>query len=283
MADIPAILHPSSYERIDPDIEQGVKDGRFLSPEIALKVTAIRETFEESGILIARPNKEPIDSPPVPQIVKNSSEWQERIQQDANEMIKLCEEMDCSPDVWALQPWSNWLTPTYLKPRFDSIFYFCSLDETPEVNYSSEVSNHLWCTSLQFLAMAGMQQLFLPPPQVYELSRLLNFVQFDELRDFSKARENKPLPMMCPLRAYTKDGFIHFLPGDDLYPKDTDYTGSLPPIEYDSTLAELKAMSVNRNRMALDENNEWMSDVNIEMGDGHFKPINLFGSIGAKL
>lgn len=65
------------------------------------------------------------------------------------ELLNLCKEYNCYPDIWSLHYWSNWLSPITLPKRFDTAFYVAAIKDKPKNIYSSnevlkaEVSNIL--------------------------------------------------------------------------------------------------------------------------------------------
>ena len=111
--------------------------------EIAFRICAIRETFEESGILLAREKGD------METLGNNGGEkwgslckveetilekWRKRVDEDAEDFVTMCKELCIVPDVWSLGIWSNWLTPTGMPAkhkgrRFDTMFYVCCIDE----------------------------------------------------------------------------------------------------------------------------------------------------------
>lgn len=135
----PHFLSTSSFSWVNENSPSDI-----LPPNLALRLTAIRETFEECGILVATVNDAPTSGHSKLPIVPDTKKWQELVQNDANQMINLCLELNCCPDIWGLNEWSCWLTPSYLKARFATVFYLYNLDEKSDVIYNkTEVTNHL--------------------------------------------------------------------------------------------------------------------------------------------
>lgn len=114
-----------------------------IPSEIAFRICAIRETFEESGILLAHrvdqsnsswPN--PFKSPSCAAFCHEKSVidyWRQRVNEDPTEFIRMCRELQMVPDVCSLYEWSNWLTPHSTSRRFDTAFYICCVDDKPHV------------------------------------------------------------------------------------------------------------------------------------------------------
>ncbi|GBO99225.1 Nucleoside diphosphate-linked moiety X motif 19 [Eumeta japonica] len=109
---------------------------------ISLRITAIRETFEELGILIGSRTQcaDKKDNWGGLILDFDSKSWQHKVSEDPRQFLTLCEELNCYPDIWALYYWSNWLTPTTYQKRFDSSFFVTALKEKPQLISNSEVA-----------------------------------------------------------------------------------------------------------------------------------------------
>lgn len=122
-----------------------VKLGSPVPGEVALRICAVRETFEESGVLLVVSKKEE------ERLLKGVEEdrcdvqhhsehhvgeltkWRALVNQDPSNFIRMCRELEVLPNIWALHEWSNWLTPKgrYGTRRFDTAFFICCIQETP--------------------------------------------------------------------------------------------------------------------------------------------------------
>ena len=109
-----------------------------VPPEVAYRICAIRETFEESGILLMReasengPSKDVTLGSTINLDVKDFRHWRKMVHDDAGNFLSLCQEFGGIPDIWSLAEWSNWLTPSDMKRRFDTMFYLTCVDHIPE-------------------------------------------------------------------------------------------------------------------------------------------------------
>jgi nucleoside diphosphate-linked moiety X motif protein 19 len=118
-----------------------------LLKSISLRITGIREVFEESGILLCKSVRAHSSS----QHSKWASylsgheiqKWQKKVQQNANEFISLCRHFKCYPDILSLQEWSNWLTPNDFTKRFNAVFFLVALDQMPTASSNSSEINEL--------------------------------------------------------------------------------------------------------------------------------------------
>ncbi|CAH0558150.1 unnamed protein product [Brassicogethes aeneus] len=204
-----------------PSILRDGTDGvpKFLS----LRICAIRETFEECGVLIGSRNKttgnqwaQHIDSEEI-------LEWQKVVHDDPNEFINLCLKFKVIPDVCALKLWSNWITPPCLSSLFNAIFFIASFKDTPTTQAEEiEVADIKWCDPQAYLDLNQKKEIMLPPPQFYELSRIKILNDVDELVRHSNERAPLGCEAFLPYRVKTKEGSFSCLPGDDFYPKNYD-------------------------------------------------------------
>lgn len=87
-----------------------------------MRITAIRETFEEVGLLLCKPRGGKHD-----QVYGHvysdfdRKKWQEKVHNDSSKFLELCKELKVIPDLWSLHEWAAWETPASFKKRF-SIF-----------------------------------------------------------------------------------------------------------------------------------------------------------------
>lgn len=117
-------------------------DSWALPPAVAYRISAIRETFEESGLLLAT-NRNHLLSSDEPFIVSSSAgelqkaaDQRQKVDQKPEYFLQMCKDLDVVPNIWALHDWRNWLTPAFhkvLEPpdkpkRFNTMFYMCCIE-----------------------------------------------------------------------------------------------------------------------------------------------------------
>lgn len=112
-----------------------------ISRTASLRITGIREVFEESGVLLCKHRHACSSTQPSKWASYLSGQeikkWQKKVQEDASEFINLCRNLECLPDIWSLQEWSNWLTPSDSPKRFNTVFFLVALDQIPTASSSS--------------------------------------------------------------------------------------------------------------------------------------------------
>ena len=88
----------------------------------------------------------------------------------------------------------------------------------PSQEDQQEVTALQWSEPALFLQQFYHHHLWLAPPQVYELGKLLNFPRQSSVSEYCEKREGAGLSTWLPVRAECSDGVVSLLPGDILYP-----------------------------------------------------------------
>lgn len=108
-----------------------------LDREVSLRLTAIRETFEELGVVLCRNES---DEPTSPFSSYHHSKdcdipiWQNKIHDHEDSMLSFCEQSKLVPDIMNVHEWSCWLTPTFFRPkRYETAFFLVALNSIPPV------------------------------------------------------------------------------------------------------------------------------------------------------
>ncbi|XKH52400.1 NUDIX hydrolase [Citricoccus nitrophenolicus] len=155
---------------LDPSLWDGTDLpawGRLLGlePDGAGKVLAgvVRETFEETGILLARHR----DGTPVgPELLTTlPTDTRERVERLELDFGGLLSEHGLRPDVHGLRPLSRWITPEGPPRRYDTYFFAAALpDGQLPGTLSFEGIASRWTTAAEALAdfQAGRHRL-MPP------------------------------------------------------------------------------------------------------------------------
>ncbi|XP_053557630.1 acyl-coenzyme A diphosphatase NUDT19 [Bombina bombina] len=256
--------------------------GSQIPGEVAFRICAIRETFEESGILLVVPeNTKPEESQTLMEACNSDEEilnkWRLEVQKNPFKFIQLCEEMRCLPNIWALHEWGNWLTPVLSNNskgrRYDTAFFICCLSKKPTTSDDQkEVSLFKWWTPPDALEQDQSLKVWIPPPQFYEISKLCNLASLDVLHRFSRDRALQGCERWMPVLVHAEDGMVHTLPGDDLYPEDPDCTGNRPLLTTDKKVQDLTKKGGNFNRLLIQDGVPTLQ-VNSKPKYKHFNPV----------
>ncbi|XP_054892716.1 nucleoside diphosphate-linked moiety X motif 19 [Poeciliopsis prolifica] len=213
-----------------------VKLGSPIPGEVALRICAVRETFEESGVLLVVPKEE---EKRVLKRLQDSrfsqhhtahtprcdelSKWRALVNSNPSNFLRMCQELQVLPNIWALHEWANWLTPTakYGRTRFDTAFFMCCLQEMPSaLQDEKEIERVQWSTPSEILQSYQARRLWIAPPQFYELSRMCRFPLLNDLHSFAHQRATEGCDQWMPVLVLQDQQHISLLPGDKLYPAD---------------------------------------------------------------
>lgn len=189
----------------DCDHDQGQNHDR-LKPSIdAFKRCAIREAFEETGILIT--------SPRVKFASGERKRWRDQVHASGEAFKSLLASYKTSIKVDSLTPYANWITPTPLPRRYDTHFFLSVVDSAetlPARHDNSETLQISHYTPLEAIVAHQKGDIVLFLPQLYMLQDLSLFKSYKTLL---KVVPNRPIvttqPMMKP------DLGIVALPGDE--------------------------------------------------------------------
>jgi len=250
-------------EMKNPKIDTGAKHD--IPKSISLRITAIRETFEETGILLCKGfsrqnfgkglgkhSKVEVGSDATVVAFEDQDElahWQEQVRRDPNQFMKLCDELTCLPDVNALVEWNSWLTPNSWQTRYDTIFYMVVVPQAYQMTICpQEMESAHWLTAEKMLQKCEERTFKMIAPQIYELTRLKS-ASMSRLRNLMRIRLKLGIEGWCPCYIHAQDGYLSVFPGDDLYPEDMDITKFEPIRKNNATLDELRDSTKNHHRI----------------------------------
>lgn len=219
-------LTPSKSSVPRPPLFETPKD-ELIPRDLSLRITAIRETFEESGILLLEDEKTGDlvkNVPPKSELKK----WRTLVEGDSTQFYELCRELGAYPKVDELSEWSNWLTPPGILPRrFDTAFYVAKINSLPDyaAEDGGETVHFAVMNPFEALDKSLNQEIILHPPQFTEISRMAKFYDLEILMDYAKKRQERGILRWCPVQYYFNGCRISAMVGDDL---SKDVTEDIP-------------------------------------------------------
>lgn len=112
--------------------QRQISKHNFLFDDLMYRMNALRELFEETGILLYRNPKAISESIGYPDPATmhsfnnekdRATEWRQKVLEDPFAFEQLYRSMHCVPDILSLTPWARLQTPWGMKRRWDTRFY----------------------------------------------------------------------------------------------------------------------------------------------------------------
>jgi 8-oxo-dGTP pyrophosphatase MutT (NUDIX family) len=182
---------------------------------LGLFVAAIRETFEEAGVLLARDLIGNTVDLSAPKTVARFAGYRLELHESRMTLGDLArrEGLLYAPDL--LTPYSHWITPQIETRRFNTRFFLARLPEgQAPVHDRMELTDSRWLTPAFALAEHAAGRIVLMPPTLKTVEELLAYSDTGLL--FAAAR-SQSIPTIRPDAFWTEDGFGIRLPTDSEY------------------------------------------------------------------
>ncbi len=165
------------------DILRVFGSGLDIAGLIAYGVAAIRETFEEAGVFLARKMNSGKNSfvriDERPPAAKLDEGWLRRKVSDEGWVLSFSN----------LFPWSHWITPEVMPKRFDTRFFIAFMPEGQACAPDNRETIHgLWVSPGKGLQENSQGRIPLSPPTLITLHELLKFESLNSLRQEIQSR-----------------------------------------------------------------------------------------------
>jgi len=195
--------------------------------ELCFRISAIRELFEESNVLLAsNPQKQNHH-------LKELEEWRKKTQDDSSKFYEMFISLGLLPQVNSLYPFAHWLTPVVEQYRYNTLFYLTVVDHQycHAIADNTETTQLNWFTPSEAIQSFVNSQILLPPPTYYMLNQLCKSKTINSLIEKSRFKEfgidiAPTLPLFMPYKGTNnvvlekgKAPLFYFvLPGDFEHP-----------------------------------------------------------------
>ena len=143
----------------------------------ALVGAAVRETFEETGVLLTAP-------------VADLSAARADVERGLVSFGDLLRANGLAVDAGALQPWGRWVTPVGEVRRYDTRFFVAALPEAATAqDVTAESSEASWVGVAAAIEQAQRGERKMLPPTIMTLASLLPFGSVAEVLAAAEARD----------------------------------------------------------------------------------------------
>lgn len=144
---------------------------------------------------------------------------------------------------------------------------FSTYTEVTYIFYSKQ-----WKTPLDFLKAYYRKECWLPPPQIYELSRCCNFNELSQLIAYVRQHANKGSIVTLPVLYKCADGQVSLLPGDQMYPSDPYLSDGA--IATEKSIESFRSNVQHLHRIEFFGSHDAVIRMNIEPFVGYVRPVN---------
>jgi len=210
-------------------------DGKFSGSEQAARVSAIREAYEEAGIILARPRAARGEGAALvgQDIVESLNPMRGPVDRREQSFLELMQKHDLVLALDALVHFGHWITPNMMPKRFDTHFYLAS---TPPGQIAEqdgrETTEAVWLGPQQALDMEAAGTATIIFPTRMNLGKLAETKSVDAaLTRFA----SEPVVTVLPEVGKDESGApcLHI-------PKEAGYIQSIEPLERVANVAKRK-------------------------------------------
>ena len=192
---------------------------RLLSVErggLAYWAAAMRECFEEAGLLLAHEADGEYADLNEAQRAQVFAQWRESIRAGRATLADLCREHRLRLAAGRMAYYSHWITQPGRPRRYDTRFFVAEapLAQTPSHD-NSETVGHVWIQPAEALERHRRGELIMVFPTIKTLESIARFETAAALMEF--ARSPRKMPIMAPRAASGREGKKLLVPGDYAY------------------------------------------------------------------
>jgi 8-oxo-dGTP pyrophosphatase MutT (NUDIX family) len=189
-------------------------------------VAAVRECFEEAGILLATAGDASLSFGDQP-TADRFTEHRRRLNAGETTLAEICAAENLVLDLDRVGYFSHWITPEGAPRRYDTRFFVAVVPESQEALHDdSEVVASVWLEPADALARHKVGELDIMFPTMKNLEAIGRFRTASELTAAAAAAE---VPAILPRITVEGEGVRIVLPGDPGY---DDATGLPPGVEF---------------------------------------------------
>ena len=181
---------------------------------LAYWVAAIRESFEEAGILLAYDRDGGIVDLDAPADAARWAEHRRAVDDGEVTLIEVCAAEDLTLAVDGMHYFGHWITPVGSPRRYDTRFFIAAEPpgQTP-LHDDHEVIAHTWIRPTEALTRAARGEMVMLPPTVASLRAISRFATAADA--LAAATEIVDVPRILPRLVADAGGARIVLPGDD--------------------------------------------------------------------
>jgi 8-oxo-dGTP pyrophosphatase MutT (NUDIX family) len=179
-------------------------------PGAAFWLATLREVFEETGLLLARPAVDGSDGDGLD--AGRVERWREALLADEATLLDVFADLHLIPDTRRMVYCSHWITPVAEPKRYDTRFFLAAVPPGAEARIDErEMSDAVWLTPADALDRFRHGTLPMVFPTVKTIQMLEPYGRVDDMLDAFRGAD---VPTILPRLVRTPDGVGIVMPGD---------------------------------------------------------------------
>jgi 8-oxo-dGTP pyrophosphatase MutT (NUDIX family) len=183
---------------------------------LAYWIAAIRECFEEAGVLLAYDTTGAVVRLDDPATKSRFAEHRRAVDTGERRLVDVCGDEHLQLAVDCMYYFSHWITPEGAPRRYDTRFFVARAPDAQEpLHDDREVIANLWIRPTEALRRHERGQFDLILPTVRSLQALERFATADDVLAAASAIES--VPTVLPRIVEDRGGYRIVLPGDAGY------------------------------------------------------------------
>lgn len=160
--------------------------GLPASPPAPFWMAAVRETFEETGVLLARGGRAPRTD--------ELAEWRDALLEDRTTLRDVLAAFDARAALERMVSIAHWITPVAEPRRYDTHFFLAATPDGAEATGDArEMSDAIWIRPADALDRFGSGRLPMVFPTVHTLETLVDYDSVDAALDALRRTEVRPI------------------------------------------------------------------------------------------
>jgi len=205
--------------------------GRPLSPDesFAHWIAAIRELFEEAGVLLAYDQRGNLFQPRNRDDREKFLQYRKLLQEGKSNICKMAQKENLLFALDQLHYYAHWITPEARPERFDTRFFLTCYPLGQEASHDQkETTAGIWITPKKALEENLKGDVILSPPTLKTLEDLSTFKTIEDIFHSLKRDDIRPI---LPILTRISDTILIIFPWDPEY--DVFQKGEIPsPINH---------------------------------------------------
>ena len=159
---------------------------------LGILVAAIRETFEEAGLLLAYQGGDQLLSFAGGEMEQRLRHYRKSLNAGELNFLQMLEREKLTLAIDCLHYFSRWITPELSPLRYDTRFFVAAVPPGQKaIPDGDEVTSHVWITPAQALQKYRSRNFYMVAPTVVTLEELSVFRTIQEVIDFTKTKNVK--------------------------------------------------------------------------------------------